>query len=177
MKKPILWFVAGALVTTFVMICYASNREMPPSSDASARVTHDKGGDLRTKARMRPSAARAASDVARKQKDISRGIASFYGVNTNGTRTASGIPLDDAASTAAHRTLPFGTFVRVTNLSNGLMEIVKITDRGPYTKGRIIDVSHNAAVKLDMIQAGIISVEVEILSDATAAKQPSLVAE
>jgi 3D (Asp-Asp-Asp) domain-containing protein len=81
-------------------------------------------------------------------------------------RTASGIPLNDSASTAAHRTLPFGTVVRVTNLINGQSETVEITDRGPYIKGRIIDVSHQAARKLGMMEAGIVPVEIEVQSKA-----------
>ena len=96
----------------------------------------------------------------------SRGKASFYSVITNGTRTASGTPLNDSISTAAHRTLPFGTRVRVTNLSNGRSDVVKITDRGPFVKNRIIDVSQNAAKKLGMIEAGIIAVEIEVLPEA-----------
>ncbi|MBL9152188.1 MAG: septal ring lytic transglycosylase RlpA family protein [Verrucomicrobiales bacterium] len=93
----------------------------------------------------------------------SRGIGSFYRVRTNGTRTASGIPLKDSVSTAAHRTLPFGTLVRVTNLKNGRSEIVKITDRGPFIKGRIIDVSLNAAENLGMVSSGIVPVEIQVL--------------
>ena len=73
--------------------------------------------------------------------------------------------MNDSVSTAAHRTLPFGTLVRVTNLSNGSCETVKITDRGPYCKGRLIDLSLHAAKKLDMIEAGIIPVEIEVLHD------------
>lgn len=93
----------------------------------------------------------------------STGIASFYGVDTNGTATASGIPLNDSASTAAHRTLPFDSVVRVTNPGNGLSELVTITDRGPFVQGRIIDVSRNAAEKLGMIEPGVVSVELEVM--------------
>jgi rare lipoprotein A len=90
-------------------------------------------------------------------------MASFYGVDTNGTATASGIPLNDSASTAAHRTLPFGSLVRVTNPGNGLSELVTITDRGPFVQGRIIDVSRNAAEKLGMIESGVVSVDLEVM--------------
>ena len=108
---------------------------------------------------------------------FSRGTASFYDVKSSGTLTASGTPLNDSASTAAHRTLPFGTLVRVTNLGNGLSETVEITDRGPFTKGRLIDLSRNAAVKLDMIKAGVISVEIEVLPANPKLPLPSLVKE
>jgi rare lipoprotein A len=78
------------------------------------------------------------------------GIASFYG----GGHTASGESAGPTGLTAAHRTLPFGTVVLVTNVGNGKTVIVRITDRGPYGRGRIIDVSRAAARELDMIERG-----------------------
>jgi rare lipoprotein A len=69
------------------------------------------------------------------------GIASHYSTRELGTRTASGRPLQDGALTAAHRTLPFGSRVRVTNHANGRSVVVTITDRGPFTRGRVIDLS------------------------------------
>jgi len=94
-------------------------------------------------------------------------MASFYGVDTNGTTTASGIPLNDSASTAAHRTLPFGSLVRVTNVGNGLSEKVTITDRGPFVQGRIIDVSRDAAEKLGMFESGVVLVELDVMGLGT----------
>jgi rare lipoprotein A len=84
------------------------------------------------------------------------GIASFYG---NGD-IASGEASSPAWLTAAHRSLPFGTNVLVTNIGNGRTVIVRITDRGPYRRGRIIDVSHAAAIELDMIDSGTAMVSV-----------------
>jgi rare lipoprotein A len=84
------------------------------------------------------------------------GIASFYG----GGRTASGETAGRTGLTAAHRTLPFGTNVLVTNMRNGKTVTVRITDRGPYRRGRIIDVSTAAARELDMINSGTILVSV-----------------
>src|ERR1700687_3466996 len=75
------------------------------------------------------------------------GMASFYGVG----RPPSGEAAGRTALTAAHRTLPFGTVVLVTNVGNGKTVLVRITDRGPYRRGRIIDISRAAAVELDMI--------------------------
>ena len=72
-------------------------------------------------------------------------IASIYSSKYEGKRTASGISLNDTYLTAAHKTLPFGRKVRVTNLSNELYVIVRITDRGPYVRGRCIDLTHAAA--------------------------------
>jgi rare lipoprotein A len=85
------------------------------------------------------------------------GRAAFYG----GGRTASGELTGPDGLTAAHRTLPFGTRVRVTNHRNGKSVVVRITDRGPYGRGRIIDLSRAAAVELDMISAGTAMVGIE----------------
>ena len=93
-----------------------------------------------------------------------RGLCSWYSIRTNrGRTTASGVPLSDDELTAAHRTLPFGTMVRVTNLKNGRSQNVRITDRGPFIKGRIIDVSMRTAHDLDMVNAGVVPVTVEVL--------------
>ena len=94
------------------------------------------------------------------------GIASWYSIKTNGnnTRTASGRPLSNSAYTAAHKTLPLGTKVRVTCLFNGKSEILTITDRGPYIKGRIIDVTIGSAKRLGFYNRGITKVKVEVLS-------------
>lgn len=89
------------------------------------------------------------------------GIASFYGAAHDGKTTADGDTFDQRAFTAAHRTLPFGTVLRVTNLSNGKMVKVKINDRGPMIDGRIIDLSAAAARALDMERKGITKVRLE----------------
>jgi rare lipoprotein A len=77
-------------------------------------------------------------------------IASYYGQELAGRRTASGERFNPSAMTAAHRTLPFGTRVRVTNSRNGRSVIVRINDRGPFVKGRAIDLSHGAARAIGM---------------------------
>lgn len=93
------------------------------------------------------------------------GIASWYSIKTNfGRTTASGRTLSNNAKTAAHKSLPFGTQVRVTCLFNGKSEIVRITDRGPYVKGRIIDVTEGCAKRLGFYSRGITKVKVEVLS-------------
>lgn len=93
------------------------------------------------------------------------GTASWYGNQFQGKKTASGAPFDMNAFTAAHKTLPFGTIVRVMNLSNGNTVNVKINDRGPFTTKRIIDLSHAAAKKIGMINSGIAEVSIEIISE------------
>ena len=77
--------------------------------------------------------------------------------------TASGEPLSNSAPTAAHRHLPFGTFVKVTNLRNARSQIVRITDRGPYIRGRIIDVTIGVGERLGMVNAGVVPVTVEVM--------------
>lgn len=102
---------------------------------------------------------------------VQHGHASWYSVKTNrGTRTASGKRLSDVAATAAHRTLPFGSVVRVTNSKNGKSEIVTITDRGPFIKGRIIDVTIGTANRLGFVRSGIVPVKVEVLASAKSRK-------
>ena len=95
------------------------------------------------------------------------GRASWYSIRTNGgTKTASGRKLSNTASTAAHKTLPIGTKVRVTNTNNGKSEIVTITDRGPYVHGRIIDVTVGTAERLGFFRAGTAPVKVEIVGSS-----------
>ena len=86
--------------------------------------------------------------------EIGRGKASWYGPGFQGKRTASGERFDMNALTAAHRTLAFGTRVLVRNVQNGREVVVRINDRGPHVRDRIIDLSKAAAVELDLLQAG-----------------------
>jgi 3D (Asp-Asp-Asp) domain-containing protein len=91
------------------------------------------------------------------------GLASWYGPGFYGRRTAAGVLFTGAAMTAAHRSLPLGTRVRVTNLGNGKRAVVVIDDRGPYVGGRMIDLSPAAARRLGMVGAGVIKVRVDVL--------------
>ena len=88
------------------------------------------------------------------------GIASYYADKFNGMKTANGEIFDENKLTAAHKTLPFGTMVKVTNLVNGKSVIVRINDRGPFVAGRIIDLSKAAAKKINLIEAGVVKVTV-----------------
>lgn len=98
-------------------------------------------------------------------KATEQGKASWYSIKTNyGTKTASGQRLCNDAPTAAHKTLPMGTKVRVTNLANEKSEIVTINDRGPFIKGRIIDVTIGTAEKLGFVKRGVVPIKVEVLS-------------
>lgn len=92
-----------------------------------------------------------------------KGKASYYGAEFNGRKTANGEIYDETAMTAAHRTLPFGTVLRVTNIRNGLSVIVRINDRGPFHPDRVLDLSKAAAEELDLIKYGVTEIESEIV--------------
>jgi rare lipoprotein A len=94
---------------------------------------------------------------------VERGIVSYYHDRFHGRRTASGERFDQGAYSAAHKTLPFGTTVRVTRTDTGKSVIVRINDRGPLSKGRIIDLSRQAAGELAMVEKGLVAVKVEVL--------------
>lgn len=94
---------------------------------------------------------------------LGTGTASYYGRRFHGRRTANGERFDMNALTAAHRTLPFGSIVRVTNPANGRSVTVRINDRGPFISGRVIDLSRAAARRIGMIRRGHAPVEIELL--------------
>lgn len=106
----------------------------------------------------RPSVATAP---ARTSYQGDRGRASWYGPEFQGSPTASGEPFNMNALTAAHRTLPLGSYARVKNLDNGRSVVVKINDRGPHARRRMIDLSYAAAQEIRMVGAGTARVEVE----------------
>ena len=99
-----------------------------------------------------------------------RGQASWYGKMFHGRRTSSGEIYDMYAMTAAHKTLPLPTYVRVTNKANNKSVVVKVNDRGPFLHGRIIDLSYAAAAKLDMVKNGTADVEVRVVTAADTAR-------
>ncbi len=96
---------------------------------------------------------------------VTHGKASYYSDKFEGRKTASGELYHKDSITAAHRTIPFGTKVKVTNVKNNVETIVRINDRGPHIKGRIIDLSRKAMENLGGIHQGVIDVKIEIVSD------------
>ena len=97
-------------------------------------------------------------------KHLGVGVASWYGPGFYGRRTANGELFRKGTLTAAHRTLPFGTIVRVINLENGRSVNVRINDRGPFKYHRLIDLAHGAANELKMMRAGEINVSIELIN-------------
>jgi len=91
------------------------------------------------------------------------GMASYYGNEFHGRKTANGERFDQGKLTAAHRTMPFGTRVRVTNTQNGKSVVVRVNDRGPFVKGRIIDLSSSAFKSVASVNAGVIPVRIQVV--------------
>ena len=98
---------------------------------------------------------------------VQTGVASWYGEEFHGKKTSSREIYDMNDLTAAHNTLPFGSMAVVTNLNNGRSVVVRINDRGPFVKGRVIDLSYAAARAIDMIGTGTVPVRIEVLSDVS----------
>jgi rare lipoprotein A len=113
------------------------------------------------------SAARPVASAAAARPRVQVGLASWYGPGFHGEETASGEIFDQREMVAAHRSLPLGSVVRVTNLENGRRIVLRVIDRGPYgrnyRRGTIIDVSRGAARRLDFIRDGLVRVRVEVL--------------
>ena len=125
--------------------------------------------DVKTVAPVRPPMApprqiATPKPTSSKLIEVVQGAASWYGPGFYGRTTANGERFSKGTLTAAHRTLPFGTKVRVTNLSNGRSVLVRINDRGPFKHHRVIDLAHGAASQLQMMQAGEVPVKLEILA-------------
>lgn len=135
---------------------------MPPETVETAKRSNDVSTPSSSPApaskRNKPDTASAAIGY------LEEGNASWYGEPFHGRRASNGEIYDMYKLTAAHRTLPFETMVRVTNLNNGKSTVVRITDRGPFVENRIIDLSLAAARQIDSVGPGVVPVRVEILS-------------
>ncbi|APR51210.1 septal ring lytic transglycosylase RlpA family protein [Sphingomonas koreensis] len=109
--------------------------------------------------------AAAANDEAEAGADLGSGMASYFSREMAGNRTANGERCDPDTLTAAHRTAPFGSRIRVTSLSSGRSVVVRINDRGPFSGGRVIDLSHAAAREIGMHRTGTARVNLALLDD------------
>jgi rare lipoprotein A len=147
----------------------ADRRQPPPSQPAE---TPAETGARAKRSTDVPETPPAVAPTAKRSKPASlpapsgyteEGNASWYGVPFHGRRASNGEIYDMYKLTAAHRTLPFETMVRVTNINNGKSTVVRITDRGPFIDNRIIDLSLAAAREVDSVGAGVVPVRVEIL--------------
>lgn len=114
--------------------------------------------------RLRADAqAQSPAPAARAPEWTQNGRVSWYGPGFHGRRTANGEVFDTNELTMAHRTLPFGTEVRVTNLANGRSVVLRVNDRGPYVRGRIADLSHAAAARLGFVDHGVTRARIELI--------------
>ncbi|MCG8410809.1 MAG: septal ring lytic transglycosylase RlpA family protein [Bacteroidales bacterium] len=109
----------------------------------------------------------ASHILAQEKSPTQIGMASFYADKFEGKTTSNGEIYYHIKKTAAHRTLPFGTIVKVTNLKNNKFIVVRINDRGPFTDNRIIDLSKSSAQKLDFVKEGIAKVKVEVIANTS----------
>jgi len=134
------------------------------SAQRPARSRRSEAHAARRRAPTQVASADSRTARASKPGQVAQsGMASYYGTES-GSRTASGARMNPSAMTAAHRSLPFGTKVRVTNKRNGRSVVVTINDRGPFVRGRIIDLSTAAAGVIGMRSAGVAPVSLEVLS-------------
>jgi rare lipoprotein A (peptidoglycan hydrolase) len=160
-----LFFLLGNVVSLGINVSIALAKK---SGTEQTREKRSKG-QLKTKMKLRSLShlhdRKPAKQVAKPKFTKQVGKASWYGKQFHNRRTASGKRYNMYAPMAAHRTLPFGTLCKVTNLSNGKSCVVEIADRGPYVGNRIIDLSYAAASELDFASVGVANVKLDVLSN------------
>jgi rare lipoprotein A len=150
----------------------ADRRHPPPAQPAETPAETANSAKRSTDVPETPGSPSAAAPAPRRSKAAplaapsgytEQGNASWYGIPFHGRRASNGEIYDMYKLTAAHRTLPFETMVRVTNINNGKFTVVRITDRGPFVDNRIIDLSLAAAREIDSVGSGVVPVRVEVL--------------
>ncbi|GJQ21751.1 MAG: hypothetical protein HBSIN02_21060 [Bacteroidia bacterium] len=145
-----------SLLCAFIISCSSSPRFIRGSGEDHRHDARSGGRDTAmTTATVRPSSGKVLLTL--------EGVASYYADAFHGKLTSNGETFDMNALTAAHRTFPFGTKVRVTNLGNGKSVMVRVNDRGPFVEGRIIDLSLGAAKVIDLVQTGTGHVRLEVI--------------
>jgi len=165
-QLPILILSGACLLASGVMPVEAGSRN-PVNSTASSKhnrpsTVHSTENRQWRSSKKRSDSTRTASSSKYSGRTM-HGKASFYGGKWHGRKTANGEIYNQNSMTAAHKTLPFNTRVRVTNLNNGRSVVLRINNRGPFKPGRIIDVSVAAANQLKMVNSGVVPARVEVL--------------
>ena len=155
MSHALLATAAAALALVFSPLTQAQPASAPAAAAAPAAAP----------AKAADAAPAAAS------ADVSEGKVAYYGRKFAGRKTASGERFNPNALTMAHKTLPFGTRVKVTNLKTGKSVVVRVNDRGPVTPDRIGDVSQAAAAKLRMLRSGVVDAKLEVVGSAKPARR------
>ena len=158
----------GLLATVIVLLAAGCHHhaqvayQPPPPPPTAYKPSAPRATTTRTVPPIAPGAPRTFPNEAVGQPAfVEIGMASWYG---SGTRAADGSAFDKSAMTAAHKTLPMGTTVRVTNLANGQSVTVRITDRGPFVNGRVLDLSEGAAKQIDLYRMGVAKVKIEVFA-------------
>ena len=163
--KPLTWLVLALLLPPSVEASPSGEEFVIETIKESEQITAIQQAPPSMPLPALPASAVATeTDVSSKLIQVVQGAASWYGPGFYGRTTANGERFRKGTLTAAHRTLPFGTKVRVTNLSNGRSVVVRINDRGPFKYHRVIDLAHGAASQLKMMQTGEVPVKLEILA-------------
>jgi rare lipoprotein A len=159
-------FAAAVLLTLVVVLAGCGHKPMvvsvPPAPSVSSPEQRPSEESSEGKASEAPSVSEEISPGT-KPLLIETGIASWYGAPYHNRRGSNGEVYDMHAMTAAHRTLPLGSIVRVTCIENGESAVVRITDRGPFIEGRIVDLSQAAALKIGLVRKGTAQVRIEVL--------------
>ncbi len=153
---------SGSKSTTSKSTTHLTTNKKSGSTSSSSKSSSSKSTSGSTSS---SSTSGSGSSSSKSTSKVEKGQASYYADKFHGKATASGEKYDKTKLTGAHRTLAFGTVVRVTNTANGKSVDVRINDRGPFKAGRVVDVSRAAAEKLGMIQAGVINCTVEVISE------------
>ncbi len=153
---------SGSKSTTSKSTTHLTTNKKSGSTSSSSKNSGSKSTSGSTSS---SSTSGSSSSSSKSTGKVEKGQASYYADKFHGKATASGEKYDKTKLTGAHRTLAFGTVVRVTNTANGKSVDVRINDRGPFKAGRVVDVSRAAAEKLGMIQAGVINCTVEVISE------------
>lgn len=171
MKKLLTVFLALTVTTVGFSKQSAKNKESSQSSNVKADIikeiiekTYIDDDVFKSLEELKNNQPNSVyTDVSEKFSHFQAGTASYYGEKWNGRRTSNGEVFNTKLLTAAHNSLPFGTLVRVTNQSNGKSVVVRINDRGPFKKGRVIDLTKAAFESIENINRGLTKVKLEII--------------
>ena len=158
-SRPVALFRLGVIfVCCCIIACSSSPRFVRNGSSSTTAVPPAPGNSKEPSeppASVRPSSGKVLLTL--------EGVASYYADDFHGKMTSNGETFNMNDLTAAHRTFPFGTRIRVTNLNNGKIVVVRVNDRGPYVEGRLIDLSLAAAKQIDLLQTGTARVRLEVI--------------
>lgn len=136
--------------------------------DSNERFSNDVDNDtINTVKELSANETKEVEELIENAAIVSSGVVSWYGAKFHGRKTASGEVYDKNELTAAHKSLPFGTKVKVTNIRNGKSVVVEINDRGPFVKSRVLDLSQAAFSEIGHTNSGVMHVEYEILDDSS----------